>query len=91
MITFHRPTPGESLYSGYGLGTCEYLNKYFGGELAWGHLGWQPGYMTAMLYFPDHSLSLVVLINDNNEDCIKHITVGLWSVIKDHLKVTGQL
>jgi D-alanyl-D-alanine carboxypeptidase len=85
MLDFHRPTPGEPLMSGYGLGVAEIARELFGGERAWGHLGWQPGYMTAMLYFPDHSVSLVVTTNDNNEGCITNITVGLWSTIKSHL------
>ncbi|UCE18845.1 MAG: beta-lactamase family protein [Gemmatimonadota bacterium] len=90
MIDFHRPTPGEPLYSGYGLGTGEFPGEFFAGDRAWGHLGWQPGYMTAMLYFPNHSVSLAVMINDNNEDCITYIAVDLWSIIKNHLEVTEQ-
>ena len=86
MVDFHRPTPGEPLLSGYGLGTAELRGDFFGGERVWGHLGWQPGYMTAMLYFPNHSVSMAVLINDNNEECITSITVGLWGIVKDHLE-----
>jgi D-alanyl-D-alanine carboxypeptidase len=85
MINFHRPTPGEPFLSGYGLGTAELKGESFEGERVWGHLGWQPGYMTAMLYFPDHSVSLVVMINDNNENCITYIAVNLWNIIKNHL------
>jgi CubicO group peptidase (beta-lactamase class C family) len=85
MIDFHRPTPGEPLMSGYGLGIVELNGEFFGGEQVWGHLGWQPGYMTAMLYFPDYSVSLVVMINDNNENSITFIGIGLWSVVKNHL------
>jgi D-alanyl-D-alanine carboxypeptidase len=87
MVTFHRPTPGEELYSGYGLGTCEYLSKILAGDEAWGHLGWQPGYMGVMMYFPKYSVSLVALINDNNEDCIRYVSVSLWQVIKKQLKL----
>ena len=86
MTDFHRPTPGDPLYSGYGLGTAEFTGKVLSGDRAWGHLGWQPGYMTAMLHFPNHSVSLAVMINDNNEDCITYIAVGLWSIIKNHLE-----
>jgi D-alanyl-D-alanine carboxypeptidase len=89
MIDFHRPTPGEPLLSGYGLGISEFSSEIFGGERVWGHLGWQPGYMTAMLYFPDHSVSLAVMINDNNEGCITFIALGLWNVIKSQLEITG--
>ena len=86
MVDFHRPTPGEPLLSGYGLGTADLSGDFLGGERVWGHLGWQPGYMTAMLYFPDRSVSMAVLINDNNEECITSITVGLWGIVKDHLE-----
>jgi D-alanyl-D-alanine carboxypeptidase len=85
MLDFHRPTPGEPLMSGYGLGTAEIRSELIGAERVWGHLGWQPGYMTAMLYLPSDSVSLTVMINDNNESCITTITVGLWGVIKSHL------
>ena len=54
MLTFHHPTPGEP-YRGYGLGTVEM--KYGGIEM-WGHLGWQYGYLTAMLYVPEHTASI---------------------------------
>ena len=86
MLDFHRPTPGEPLISGYGLGASEFPGEPFGGEKAWGHLGWNPGYMTAMLYFPDRSVTLTVLINDNNEGCITQVAVGLWSAVKSHLE-----
>ena len=89
MIDFHRPTPGEPFMSGYGLGTAEINAEFLGGERVWGHLGWQPGYMTAMLYFPDHAVSLAVLINDNNEACISSIVVGLWSIVRKHLEERG--
>jgi len=87
MTSFYRPTPGEPLLSGYGLGTAEIQADFLGGERVWGHLGWNPGYMTAMLYFPDHAVSLAVLINDNNEGCISSITAGLWRVVKNHLDI----
>lgn len=85
MTKFYRPTPGEPFLSGYGLGTAEIQADFLGGERVWGHLGWNPGYMTAMLFFPDRSVSLAVLINDNNEKSISSITAGLWSVVKNHL------
>ena len=90
MIDFYRPTPGEPFISGYGLGTAEIRGEFLGGERVWGHLGWQPGYMTAMLYFPDHSVSMAVLINDNNEKCITSITVGLWGIVKHHLEESAR-
>jgi len=88
MTDFYRPTPGEPFLSGYGLGTAEIQADFLGGERVWGHLGWNPGYMIAMLYFPDHSVSVAVLINDNNEKCITSITAGLWSIVKNHIRPT---
>jgi CubicO group peptidase (beta-lactamase class C family) len=89
MVDFHRPTPGEPLISGYGLGAEELPGDFFGVKRVWGHLGWQPGYMTAMLYFPEDSASLTVLINDNNEECITRIAVGLRAVINRHREEAG--
>ena len=88
MLDFHRPTPGEPFLSGYGLGACELRSEFFGGTRVWGHLGLQPGFMTAMLYFPDYSASMAVLINDNNESTITRIAVGLWDAVKAHLEET---
>jgi len=85
MTDFYRPTPGEPFLSGYGLGTADLTGELLGGEKVWGHLGWQPGSMTAMLYLPTHSVSIAVLINDNNEACITSLVVGLWGVVKKHL------
>jgi hypothetical protein len=45
--------------------------------------------MTAMLYFPDYSASMAVLINDNNESTITQIAVGLWDAVKAQLEKTG--
>jgi hypothetical protein len=84
MLTFHRPTPGGTLLTGYGLGTGELAHKTIEGLRAWGHLGWHYGYMAAMLYLPDDSTSIVILINDNNQDCMTYVGLGLWLVIKFH-------
>jgi hypothetical protein len=81
MVTFHHPTPGEP-WSGYGLGTAEFR---LGGIEMWGHLGWQYGYMAAMLYLPDHSASIAVLINDNDQGSITSVALGLWLVVQFHL------
>jgi D-alanyl-D-alanine carboxypeptidase len=81
MLTFHRPAPGAPggpLATGYGLGTGEFK---IGGFEFWGHLGWQYGYTSAMMYFPDHSVSIVLLINDNNMGFINTAFFGLFLVV----------
>jgi D-alanyl-D-alanine carboxypeptidase len=82
MLSFHRPTPtapGEPFATGYGLGTQELR---LGGLVMWGHLGWQYGYTSSMLYVPKHSASIAVLINDNNMALINLATIGLWIVTR---------
>ncbi len=85
VLTFHRPAstaPGEPLATGYGLGTEEFRL----GRLAmWGHLGWQFGFTSSMVYVPKRSASIVVLINDNNMMLINVATIGLLTVIEYHL------
>ena len=85
MLSFYRPVaeaPGGALASGYGLGVQEFTA---GEQRMWGHLGQYPGYMAAMLYVPDYSTTVVILINDGNEACITHISFGLLGVVGNHL------
>ena len=85
MLTFQRPVPGaagEPLATGYGLGSQEFR---LGGLEMWGHLGWQYGYTSAMLYLPKRSASITVLINDNNMVLINLAFFGLWLVVESHL------
>jgi CubicO group peptidase (beta-lactamase class C family) len=84
MTEFYRPAP-EAIYSGYGLGLGEIQDQLFNGEKAWGHVGKDFGCLACMVYFPNHSVSVSVLTNDNNEECIIYITSKLWSVIQEHL------
>jgi D-alanyl-D-alanine carboxypeptidase len=86
VLTFHRPTPtaaGEPLATGYGLGTQELR---LGGLVMWGHLGWQYGYTSSMLYIPKHSASIAVLINDNNMMLMNLAAITLWIVMEFHLE-----
>jgi len=87
MLAFRSPIrdPHEPLIVGYGLGTAEFPSQFFGGDRVIGHLGWDFGWTGAMLFFPEHSVSVAILINDNNEQCITQIAAGLWVVIKKHL------
>jgi hypothetical protein len=81
MLAFHRPaptSPGEPLATGYGLGTQELR---LGGLEVWGHLGWQYGYTSAMLYLPKRSASIVVLLNDNNMMLSNLAFFSLWLVL----------
>jgi len=93
MLTLHSPIkdPNEPLIVGYGLGTAEFPSQFFGGDRVIGHLGWDFGWMGAMLFFPEHSVSVSVLTNDNNERCITHIAAGLWAVIKKHLASSKEM
>jgi D-alanyl-D-alanine carboxypeptidase len=81
MLTFHRPTPVEPC-TGYGLGTEEI--KY-GGIEVWGHLGNHYGSLTAMLYVPEHSASISLIINENNVMFINLAFFALWLVLKFYL------
>jgi len=84
VLAFHRPTPtapGGPLATGYGLGTQEFRS---GGVEMWGHLGWQVGYTSSMLYVPKRSASIVVLINDNNMMLINVAAIGLLTVMEYH-------
>ena len=86
VVTFHRPTPtapGEPFGTGYGLGTEELR---LGGLVMWGHLGWQYGYTSSMLYVPKRSASIVVLINDNNMMLINLAAIALCIVVEYHLE-----
>jgi hypothetical protein len=78
MLTFHRPNPGEPS-TGYGLGTLEM--KYGGIEM-WGHFGWQYGYLTAMLYVPEHSASISLLINEINVIFGNFALLTIWLVLQ---------
>jgi D-alanyl-D-alanine carboxypeptidase len=84
MLAFHRPaptSPGEPLATGYGLGTQELR---LGGLKMWGHLGWQYGYTTSMVYLPKRSTSITITINDNNMALANLAFFGLWLVLVCH-------
>jgi D-alanyl-D-alanine carboxypeptidase len=85
VLAFHRPAPtapGGPFATGYGLGTQEFR---LGGLAMWGHLGWQFGYTSSMLYVPKRSASVVVLINDNNMMLINVAAIALVAVMEYHL------
>ena len=85
ILDFYRPTPsapGAPLAKGYGLGIQELR---IGTLTMYGHLGWEYGQTSSMLYIPRQSASVVVLINDNNMFLINMATIALISVIEFHL------
>ena len=49
--------------SKYGLGVI--IRKSQTGVLTYGHSGFFPGYMTDMIYFPEHKISLAVQVNSS--------------------------
>jgi len=89
MLAFHSPTPGEPLITGYGLGTIKVAPGIISGEEAFGHSGWVFGYSTAMLYFPEHDVSMAILMNKNNEIGLAELASSLIRVVKKHLPQSG--
>ena len=85
MLTFHSPTPGEPGIIGYGLGTVRFAPELFAGEEAFGHSGWVFGYSTAMVYFPEYDVSISILMNENNDNCLAAIAGGLIRVVINYL------
>lgn len=85
MLTFHSPTPGEPQMIGYGLGTLKFAPELMAGEEAYGHGGWVFGYSSAMAFLPDYNVSISILLNLNNEDCLAAIASGFVEVIKNYL------
>ena len=85
MLTFHSPTPGEPLMIAYGLGTIKFIPELVAGEEAYGHGGWVFGYLTAMAYFPEYGVSISIILNENNDDCMAAMANGLTRVVINYL------
>jgi len=85
MLTFHSPTPGEPQMIGYGLGTVKFAPELVDGEEAYGHGGWVFGYSTAMAFLPDYNVSISILLNVNNDNCLAAIANGLVQVVTNYL------
>lgn len=73
MLTFHSPTPGESLLVGYGLGVVKFNPELFNGLDIWGHSGNAPGYAAACFYLPDYDVSLSVMVNTHAGEAMSTI------------------
>jgi D-alanyl-D-alanine carboxypeptidase len=85
MLTFHSPTPGEPLMISYGLGTVKFAPELVAGEEAFGHGGWVFGYSTAMAFFPEYDVSLSILLNENNDNCLLAIADSIVRVVLNYL------
>ena len=85
MLTFHSPTPGEPQMIGYGLGTVKFAPALVAGEEAYGHGGWVFGYSTVMIFLPDYNVSLSILLNVNDEDCLAAMANGIVEAVTDYL------
>jgi D-alanyl-D-alanine carboxypeptidase len=65
MLTF--TNVGSSYFNGYGLGSMRFPGN---GRIYWGHAGNYFGYAASMLYYPQDSICVAMLIN---QDCISPI------------------
>lgn len=86
MLTFvHITDYGNEppIFSGYGLGTLEWIPELLHGEYGYGHSGSIPGYRAFMAYLPEHELTLVVLSNSDKEQELAAIIDALLAVILD--------
>ena len=85
MLTFVEFKPVSNMRA-YGLGVQEFRKNISLGERALGHAGGNIGTTTYMVYFPDHQVSVVVMINAFPNEGAEAITTGL---IKETLKDVG--
>jgi D-alanyl-D-alanine carboxypeptidase len=71
------------IFSGYGLGTVEWVPELLHGEYGYGHSGSIPGYRSFMAHLPEHELTIVVLSNSDKEQELAMIIDALLAVILD--------
>jgi len=64
---------------GYGFGILT-IPDFVPGVLAYGHDGTVPGYKGRWVYLPDHGVHIVVLLNEDNYECLTAITIALARV-----------
>jgi D-alanyl-D-alanine carboxypeptidase len=79
----------EMLYdpgTGVGLGTDLLLGPEFAeGETVVGFVGSGLGYSGVLAYLLDYDISVAILMNDNNLDCLFGITSALLAAVLEHL------
>lgn len=80
MLEFHRPTPGEPMMKGYGLGITDFA---FPGVKAIGHLGSQYGYTAGMIYLPEHGVTVSILGNRGGDPVSNEAYFPAFNAILD--------
>ncbi len=75
--------------SAYGLGVQVFKREFSCGEEAIGHGGANIGSTVYMVYFPEHQLSIVVMVNAFPTKSIDVITEGLIKVVLKELDIIG--
>ncbi|WP_170302558.1 serine hydrolase domain-containing protein [Desulfosarcina widdelii] len=92
MTSFHSPAPNDPPLSGYGLGLmyldAELTEKAFGigGVRMWGHGGNTFGFKSLVMYLPDLETTIAVLINDDRDQGLETIFIGLLRAVTGHLR-----
>ena len=92
MTSFHSPAPNDPPLSGYGFGLmyldAELTEKAFGisGVRMWGHGGNTFGFKSLVMYLPDLETTIAVLINDDRDQGIETIFIGLLQAVTEHLR-----
>ena len=84
MLTFI-PTPAAFGAAGYGLGAVSNFPEYANGEESIGHTGGAIEHIIHMMFLPEHGVSIVIMVNDWNGDCIEAIKDALIQVVLEHL------
>ncbi|NQT35812.1 beta-lactamase family protein, partial [bacterium] len=82
MLDFGEIPHGWNPITGYGLGVE--LFELYGREL-WGHAGDIPGYNSLMIYLPEDSVSITVLVNSDVDNSSNEIGYRLLEAILDYL------
>jgi hypothetical protein len=84
-LTFHSPTPGESLLVGYGLGVVKFNPELFNGLEIWGHSGNAPGYAAGCFYLPEYDVSIGIMVNTDAGETMFTIN-DLLSILSEKIK-----
>jgi CubicO group peptidase (beta-lactamase class C family) len=73
---------------GYGLGVQLFTDEIPGGEKAIGHGGANIGSATYMIYLPDYSVSVVVMVNAFPTNSVDFFSKGLIKQLKKARQTT---
>jgi D-alanyl-D-alanine carboxypeptidase len=80
MLKFHRPTPGEPMMKGYGLGIADFA---FLEVESIGHLGSQYGYTAAMVYLPENGVTVSLLGNRGGDPISNEAYIPAFNTVFD--------